>query len=160
MLSKSMEGKIIGITGGASGIGLATAKLVASRGATVCIADLDPKALEGAESHFAPLEASFMVTKVDVSKRDEVDKWVDDILEKYGRLDGAANCAGVIGRHHGVRPVSELEDEEWHKIIGVNLTGLMYCLRAELRKIADFGSIVNISSVQGVMGKYLYMLDT
>lgn len=46
----------------------------------------------------------------------------------------------------------DLEDEEWDKIMAVNLTGLMYCLRAELRKIGDGGSVVNITSIQGVMG--------
>ena len=148
----SMEGKVVALTGGASGIGLATAKLIASRGATVCIADVDPRALESAESHFTPLKIPFMITKVDVSQRAEVDSWIDAIVEKYGHLDGAANCAGVIGKHHGIRTIEQLEDEEWHKIIAVNLTGMMYSLRAELRKMADHGSIVNISSIQGVMG--------
>src|SRR6476469_5724285 len=55
-------------------------------------------------------------------------------------LDGAVNSAGIVGKHHGIRPVAELEDEEWFKIIAVNLTGMMYSLRAELRKISDFGS--------------------
>jgi NAD(P)-dependent dehydrogenase (short-subunit alcohol dehydrogenase family) len=50
--------------------------------------------------------------------------------------------------------LTELEDEEWHRIIGINLTGLMFCLRAELKKISDGGSIVNISSIQGVMGLF------
>jgi NAD(P)-dependent dehydrogenase (short-subunit alcohol dehydrogenase family) len=150
-----MEGKIVAISGGASGIGLATAKLISSRGATVCIADVDEKALEGAKFHFTPLNVPFTVTKVDVTKRSEVEAWIDSIVEKFGRLDGAVNGAGIIGKHHGITKLADVEDEEWDRIIAVNLTGLMYCLRAELRKISDHGSIVNVASIQGVMGTYL-----
>lgn len=153
-----MEGKIVGITGGSSGIGLATAKLLSSRGATVCIADISQASLATAESHLATLKVPFSVTQVDVSKRPEVDAWIDEIVSKFGKLDGAVNCAGVIGKHHGITKITELEDDEWHRIISVNLTGMMYCLRAELRKISDGGSIVNISSIQGVMGNWLFLI--
>jgi NAD(P)-dependent dehydrogenase (short-subunit alcohol dehydrogenase family) len=148
----AMEGKVIALTGGASGIGLATAKLLAGREATVCIADVDPHALDVAESHFSVLEVPYMVTKVDVTKRAEVESWIDSIIKKYEKLDGAANCAGIIGKNHGITTITELEDEEWDKIISVNLTGMMYSLRAELKRISDHGSIVNVSSIQGVMG--------
>lgn len=148
----AMEGKIIALTGGSSGIGLATAKLLSSRGATVCIADIDPSALEVAESHFSVLQVPYNVTKVDVTKRAEVESWIDSIVKDYGQLDGAANCAGVIGKNHGITTLVDLEDEEWDRIISVNLTGMMYSLRAELKRIVDHGSIVNISSIQGVMG--------
>lgn len=151
----SIAGKVFAITGGASGIGLATAKLVSSRGATVCIADVDPEALKRAEAHFGQLPGvKYTVTRVDVSKRAEVDAWVEGIVEKYGRLDGAANVAGIIGREHGKTATTELRDEEWDRIIGVNLTGTMYCLRAELRRIVDGGSIVNISSIHGLKGEF------
>lgn len=153
--AQPLEGKVFAITGGASGIGLAAAKILSSRGAAVGIADVDPEAMKAAEDYFSPLGAPFTVSKVDVSKRAEVDAWIDSVVAKFGRLDGAANVAGIIGRHHGLASVAELDDSEWDKIIAVNLTGMMYCLRAELRKVVDGGSIVNVSSIHGVKGELL-----
>lgn len=150
----SLSGKVFAITGGASGIGLATAKLLSMRGATVCIADVDLKAMEDTRAYFTPLNVPFMISRVDISKREEVDSWIDSVVEAYGRLDGAANVAGVIGKVHGITSVADMEDSEWDKIIGINLTGTMYCLRAELRKIVDGGSIVNISSIHGIKGAF------
>lgn len=148
----SLQGKVYAITGGASGIGLATAKILSRRDAIVCVADIDITAMESTTSYFTEQKVPFTVTRVDVSQRDQVEGWLDSIVDKYGRLDGAANVAGVIGKHHGIRPVAELEDDEWHKIIAVNLTGTMYCLRAELRRVVDGGSIVNVASIHGIKG--------
>ncbi|KAK7753130.1 Short-chain dehydrogenase/reductase aba4 [Diatrype stigma] len=148
----SLKDKVYAITGGASGIGLGTAKILSQRGATVAIADVDQDAMRNAEEYFTQQGAPFAVTKVDISKREEVETWIDGIVNKFGRLDGAANCAGIIGKHHGLRDIVDLEDDEWHRIIAVNLTGTMYCLRAELRKVVDGGSIVNVSSIHGLHG--------
>ncbi|KAI9155480.1 Short-chain dehydrogenase/reductase ABA4 [Paramyrothecium foliicola] len=122
----SPKDKVIAVTGGASGIGLATAKLIAERGGIVCITDIDEKALEQTKTHFEQGAA---------------------IVEKFGRLDGAANIAGVIGQQRAPGRVGEMDDDEWDRIIGVNLTGCMYCLRAELRHIVDGGSIVNMTGL-------------
>ena len=148
----SLDGKVYAITGGASGIGLSTAKILSKRGATVCIGDVNQQAMKEAEAYFSGLNAPHMVTKVDVSKRADVDSWIDGIVQTYGRLDGAANVAGIIGKIHGSVSVADMDDDEWDKIMAVNVTGMMYCLRAELRKIADGGSIVNTASIHGLKG--------
>ncbi|KAM0282354.1 hypothetical protein ACHAQH_003033 [Verticillium albo-atrum] len=137
----SLTGKAAG-----SGVGLATAKKISSRGGTVCIADVDAKALQQAESFFAAQTpaAPFAIAAVDA--------WISGIVAEFGTLDGAANIAGVIGKDHGIKPVADLDDDGWHKIIGVNLTGLMYCLRAELKTVANGGSIVNMASIHSTTG--------
>ena len=145
------EGKVIALTGGASGMGLATAQIIHARGASIAIADVDQAALDRATGQFDGSER-VLFTKVDVTDRKAVDSWITSVVQKFGKLDGAANCAGIIGKVHGTRTLSELEDEQWDLIMGVNLTGMMYCLRAELQNLQDSGSIVCISSIQGTMG--------
>jgi NAD(P)-dependent dehydrogenase (short-subunit alcohol dehydrogenase family) len=149
----SLAGKVYAITGGASGIGLATAKLIAERGGTVCIADIDPKALADTEAYFKEKGTTFSVANVNVAKKDQVENWIAGIASQYGRLDGAANIAGVIGNVHSKGTVADLEDDEWERIISVNLTGCMYCMRAELNHVVDGGSIVNMASIHSLKGK-------
>ena len=148
-----MRGKVFALTGGASGIGLATAQILHARGASIAIADVDQAALDDAERLLQPKgEDRLMLTQLDVTKRASVDSWIASVVEKYGKLDGAANCAGVIGKHHGTRNLEDIEDDQWDLIMNVNLTGMFYCMRAELKAIKGPGSIVCISSVQGTLG--------
>lgn len=155
----SIAGKVYAITGGASGIGLASAKIISERGAIGCISDIDANSLRSVEAYFSDKNVPFFVSRVDISVRAEVDTWIDEIVQKYGRLDGAANVAGIIGKGHGIKSVAELDDDEWNKIMAVNLTGFMYCLRKELQKIANGGSIVNVLSIHGTKGIIITIID-
>ncbi len=133
-------------------------RLLSSRGAIVCIADSSPSALESTTAYFNTLEKPFAALKLDVTSSVEVQAWIKTILERYSHLDGAVNCAGIVGKKHGATKLTETEDDEWFQIINVNLTGLMHCLREELRTIVNGGSIVNVSSIQGVMGEQFRFL--
>lgn len=148
----SMKDKVIAVTGGASGIAFSLCQKLFARGAIVCIADNNKESLKTADEYFNSLGAEHMISHVDVSNREQVDNWIQSIVDKYQRLDGAANCAGIVGKHHGIRAVTELDDDEWDRIMRINLTGLMYCLRAQLRVVPDGASIVNVASILGVTG--------
>jgi NAD(P)-dependent dehydrogenase (short-subunit alcohol dehydrogenase family) len=155
MTTTSVSDKVIAITGGASGIGLATAHLLASRGALLSLADLNASSLESAVASIKTQtpKASVMIFSLDVRNVTRVDDWIAATVKQYGRLDGAVNLAGVIGKSIGVAGVKDIGQDEWDFILGINLTGTMNCMRAELRVIQAGGSIVSASSVAGIRGR-------
>ena len=121
----SMEGKVIAITGGASGIGLATAKILASRGTKLSIADVSEPNLEKAKTTIkeaAPKFEDILTYKCDVRSIDQVKDWIKQTVDKFGKLDGAANLAGTIGKNFSGFPLEDEDEENWELIIGVNLT--------------------------------------
>jgi NAD(P)-dependent dehydrogenase (short-subunit alcohol dehydrogenase family) len=146
----SFQDRTIAITGAASGIGLATAHLLASHAATLCLADINASALASAQTSLLAKypDAQVHTFVLDVRSEASVASWVASIPT----LHGAANLAGVIGPSIGVSGIAELDVDEWDFVLGVNLRGVMLCLKHELRAIADGGSIVNASSIAGVMG--------
>lgn len=141
------KGKVIAITGAASGIGLATAHLLASRGASLSLADMSSEALAANASDIRT-KHSVQVHEfvLDVRKTTLVDQWIQDLIKKFGKLDGAANMAGVAPRSIGVKGIAEQDEAEWEFVLGINLTGTMHCLRAQLGVISEGGSIVNAAS--------------
>ncbi|KAL8830475.1 MAG: hypothetical protein Q9191_001406 [Dirinaria sp. TL-2023a] len=142
-----MEGKVIAITGAASGIGLATARLLAARGASLSLADVQSGALEEAVKSIqeATPDTKLHSRALDVTDSKSVNEWHDAIIEHYGHLDGAANIAGVIGE---IGPkIMDIKDEAWERTLGINLKGVFFCLRAQLQRIENEASIVNAASI-------------
>ncbi|KAE8323234.1 hypothetical protein BDV39DRAFT_218022 [Aspergillus sergii] len=144
----SFEGKVIAITGAASGMGLATAKLLASRGAIISLADINEAAVKVATESLTGSD-KHMYTVVDVRSSQSVDSWVKSTVERLGKLDGAVNMAGVITP---AKPITEETDDTWDFNFAVNTRGVFFCLRAQLKAMTAGGSIVSAASAFGQMG--------
>ncbi|KAH3999085.1 hypothetical protein HBH70_093320 [Parastagonospora nodorum] len=150
----SLSNRVVAITGAASGIGLATAHLLASHGAHLSLADVNTSALDKTEKD---IKAKHPNTKIltytlDVRNESDVAAWIAKTIDVFDRLDGAANLAGVIGASIGVKGVQEQDIDEWDYVLGVNLKGVMLCLKHQLKHMGAGASVVNASSVAGVIG--------
>ncbi|KAH6867506.1 hypothetical protein B0T10DRAFT_572258 [Thelonectria olida] len=145
----SLSGKIVAITGAASGIGLATARLLARSGATLSLADTSRHGLESAVSSLDGGKERHHMAVVDVSSSRTVNSWIEETIKRFGKLHGCANVAGFCGPRMGI--VDET-DETWSRVMGVNATGVFNCTRAALANIEDGGSLVNVSSAGGLQG--------
>ena len=151
----TLQGKTIAITGAGSGIGAATARLAAERGASLALSDINEEALNKVVEEVKTKGTKVTGTRIDVSKSAEVDAWINATVKEFGRLDGAANIAGVEAKpgKKVLAKIVDIDDEQWDFIIGINLTGLFYCLRAELRVMERGASVLNVASLAGVMGR-------
>jgi NAD(P)-dependent dehydrogenase (short-subunit alcohol dehydrogenase family) len=123
-------------------MGLATAQLLASRGAMISLADINEDAVKAAK---ATLEGSdqHIYHVVDVSKSASVNTWIEKTVETFGKLDGAVNMAGIIAH---ATPVAEHSDEDWDRTFAVNTRGAFNCIRAELKAMTAGASIVSLST--------------
>lgn len=145
-----LEGKVAIITGGGSGIGKEGAILYCKEGARVVIADFSEDAGKNTEAELkaSGFEVSFF--KVNVADRDQVRDMVDFAIEKYGKIDILINNAGITQDSLLVK----MTDEQWDRVVDINLTGVFNCGRAVASKMVEqgFGRIINTSSVVGVYG--------
>lgn len=147
----SFEGRVIAITGGASGIGFATARLLASRGATISVADVRQGPLDDAVAGIKKSNPNVKIyaKAVDVKNGKEVGDWLDETIKRLGPLSGAVNLAGVIRTGE---QIVDTKDEDWDFVMDVNLRGVFNCIRAELQRMVKDASIVSASSVAGLRG--------
>lgn len=148
----SFLNKVIVITGGASGIGLATAEYLAAQGAKLSLCDRNQKMLDEVIAKIESSGGHAIGTALDVRHRAEVEAWISATVEKYGKLDGAVNAAGVVGKGMTVESIHEVVDDDWDFVFDVNIKGVLNALRAEIVNFNDGGSIVNISSLLGLTG--------
>jgi NAD(P)-dependent dehydrogenase (short-subunit alcohol dehydrogenase family) len=145
------EGKVVLVTGGASGLGQAAVGLLAEAGARLVVADLDPdrgtQVVEEAQA--AGGEATFCRT--DVTQEADVAAAVATALDHWGRLDGALNNAGTTGPSH---MTVDYPLEDWNRVLALNLTGVFLGLKYEIPPMVAQGSgaIVNTSSGAGLVG--------
>lgn len=122
-------------------MGLATAKLLAERGAAISLADINEDAMIAAVKSLKDSE-KHMYTVVDVRNSEAVNSWIESTVRKLGQLDGAVNMAGVIAK---AVPTTEVTDSDWDFSFAVNTKGVFNCLRAELKAMTAGASIVGVS---------------
>lgn len=139
-----LQNKVAIITGASSGLGEAIANMFISQGAKVVLSDIN-------ENHTHTLNDDVLFFKTDVSKKEEVEKLIDFAISHFGTLDIVVNNAGI----GAMSDISNITDEEWNKVLSINLNGVFYGVRYASRYMKEKnikGSIINISSILGKVG--------
>jgi 3-oxoacyl-[acyl-carrier protein] reductase len=153
-----LKDKVCLITGGASGIGKATAIKFASEGAKVIICDVDKTA---GQAFVEDLGNDSVFYKINVVDRDEVQGWIDDVVKKFGRIDVLVNNAGITRdglfvKYKNGELVSQMDEKDFDLVIAVNLKGVFNCTQAVTPKMIEQGGgvILNASSIVGLYGNF------
>ena len=149
---KAFAGRVAFITGGASGIGRATALAFARVGASVAVADVSEKGNQETARLIEEESGRALAVKCDVSRSDDVQTALNNTIGAFGRLDFAFNNAGIEPKNPA--PTADYDEEEWNRIIDIDLRGVFLCMKHEIPLILNQGggAIVNTSSGAGIIG--------
>lgn len=151
-MAGSLAGKVALVTGGASGIGRATALVFARERARLIIADMNADGARQTAHMITENGGEATALQVDVTRAAEVEAMISKAVDTYGRLDCAHNNAGILGTPF-IR-VTECTEEEWDRIIDINMKGVWLCMKYEIPQMMQQGSgaIVNTASAAGLVG--------
>ena len=146
-----VDEKVAFVTGATSGIGRATARAFAREGASVVVADIAADGVEETARLIEQAGGQALAVTCDVSRSEDVRAALDAAVERFGRLDIAFNNAGI---EQAIKPAHEITDDEWDRLVAVNLRGVFIATKyeVELMLARSGGAIVNTSSGAGVKG--------
>lgn len=153
------KGKIVIVTGAASGIGKASAILFAQYGATVIVADLDEKGVnEVSQQIEEQYHRECMAERLDVSQKDNVDTFINNVIERYQKIDILAHCAGIC--YFGI-DFLDLSEKTWNQVIDINLKGTFLIGQRVMKEMVknNYGRIINTGSIAGEIGGVLSGAD-
>jgi 2-dehydro-3-deoxy-L-rhamnonate dehydrogenase (NAD+) len=139
------------VTGAARGIGFAIAERLSRVGARVVVADVDEEGAVAAVERLREGGAEALEAFTDITEPDEVGAMVERAIDAFGRLDVLVNNAGITGRD---APLSKITEEDWERVLGLNLTATFYCCRAAIPRMRErrSGAVVNVASISGKEG--------
>jgi NAD(P)-dependent dehydrogenase (short-subunit alcohol dehydrogenase family) len=150
--NQTFAGKVAFVTGAGSGIGRATAQAFAREGASVLVADVSERGIQETMNLIEKQGGRALAVRCDVTNSADVNAALAKTIESFGRLDYAFNNAGIEPKK--AAPTADYDEEEWNRIIDVNLRGVFLCMKHEIPFILKQGggAIVNTSSGAGVIG--------